>query len=488
MKASMQSFFERAPDEPCRRGRILLISYHFPPGQAAGAVRWQKLAQHAFERGWGLDVITLDPPDLLVRDDSVLADLPRGIRVFGVPEEPLAIERLEHWLFAAVRDLRSRAKAVPKLPNETTGAPAVAKKRVASLRRDEVVFSLAAPRTWARAYWAWLEFAREGAWARRAAAAAREIVDRDAHRFVISCGPPHMVHLAAHRLSRELELPMLMDMRDPWSLNERTPEPSASPLWYWLARHYERRAVRQAALVTMNTEPASRAMQRAHPERSDSILAVPNAFDERPVPSVERDPRFLIAYAGTIYLDRTPLTLFEAAAELVRELSLSPEELGIEFMGYIDSVDGESIDDIAARVGLSGYVRTHPPAPYAVAERFLASAAMLLSLPQDSHLAIPSKIYDCMRFEARLLAFAEPESAIALLLRDTNAAVVAANDVAGVLEVLRDAYGRHVAGERVAPIARDPRFSRRAAAQRMFDAIDRVLSADPDRSTPDSRS
>src|SRR2546422_7800891 len=37
--------------------RLLLISYHFPPDPAVGALRWQKLARYAAERGWGLDVM-----------------------------------------------------------------------------------------------------------------------------------------------------------------------------------------------------------------------------------------------------------------------------------------------------------------------------------------------------------------------------------------------------------------------------------------------
>lgn len=473
----MQSFFELAPDAPCGRGRLLLISYHFPPAQTAGALRWRKLVRYAFERGFCVDVITLDPAGLGSRDDASLADLPEGIRLYGVADPELGIERLERKAFDAWRRLRER-RAAEAAPGANEGPPAPAPpapNRRSSLTRDEVQFSPRAPRAWARAYWSWVDFRRKGAWARRAVAAAREIVDRDKHRLVVSCGPPHMAHEAARRISRDLQLPMVMDMRDPWSLCERIPEAIASPLFFRLAHRHERRAVREAALIAMNTEPARRAMQRLYPERSDAIVSVPNAYDEDPVPVVERNRRFLLAYAGTVYLDRTPLTLFKAAAALVEELALTPEQFGMEFMGHMGSVDGESIEEIAAREGLARYVCTHPPGPYAAAERFLAGAAMLVSLPQDSHLAIPSKIFDYMRFETRLLAMAEPDSATALHLRDSGADVVGPHDVASVLAVLRDAYQQHAAGEKVAPIAHDDRFSRRVAANAMFDAIDRVM-------------
>ncbi|MQA92807.1 MAG: hypothetical protein GEU90_21725, partial [Gemmatimonas sp.] len=73
-----------APGKPATGPRILLLSYHFPPGSAAGSLRWQKLTGLVADRGWGVDVVTLDPTDLAKRDDRRLRELPAGTRVFGV--------------------------------------------------------------------------------------------------------------------------------------------------------------------------------------------------------------------------------------------------------------------------------------------------------------------------------------------------------------------------------------------------------------------
>jgi hypothetical protein len=40
------------------RRRILLFSYHFPPGTSAGALRWQKMSRIGSELGWDCDVLT----------------------------------------------------------------------------------------------------------------------------------------------------------------------------------------------------------------------------------------------------------------------------------------------------------------------------------------------------------------------------------------------------------------------------------------------
>src|SRR5207247_4856908 len=75
------------------RPRLLLISYHFPPDAAVGALRWQKLARYAAERGWGLDVITLDPACLARTDPTRTEDLPAGVRIYGIPARPVWVER-----------------------------------------------------------------------------------------------------------------------------------------------------------------------------------------------------------------------------------------------------------------------------------------------------------------------------------------------------------------------------------------------------------
>lgn len=45
-------FFARTQEGGAPRPRLLLLRYHFPPRQSAAALRWQKLAGHAADRGW----------------------------------------------------------------------------------------------------------------------------------------------------------------------------------------------------------------------------------------------------------------------------------------------------------------------------------------------------------------------------------------------------------------------------------------------------
>lgn len=483
-----------APARAPRR-RLLLFSVHFPPGQAAGALRWQKFSRIAAERGWALDVIALDPDCLPSRDPSRLADLPDGTRVFGIGDAPLFAERLEHLAWRALRALRDRTPAARGAPDEPRASaaephaaarkapaplpvrPAPPHDRPVSLGRDETARSrVLTPRGLFRAFEAWVETARTGLWARRAAALGRDLSRRVDYAAVASSGPPQMAHDAARRVARAAGRPLVLDFRDPWSDAERLPEHLASPLWLAMAERYEAPAVACAAVVAMNTDPATEAMRARYPHRADRIHTVLNGFDDDPLPRVVRGERFVVAYAGAIYIDRTPERVFEAAARVVESLSLSPSELGIEFMGPVDMLGDRPIETLAERAGIGAFVAVHPPGTRAEAARFLAGAHMLLNLPQDSHKAIPSKIYEYMRYEAWLLVLAERGSATERLLRDTGADVVDPGDVDGIARALRRRIEAHRRGETASPLAADERLSRRTQATQLFEAIEAEAS------------
>jgi glycosyltransferase involved in cell wall biosynthesis len=455
-----------APAEPAGR-RLLLLSYHFPPGQATGALRWQKLAAFAAERGWGVDVVTLHPDDLPAADYGRLAELPPGTRIFGVPKRVPAAARWEDRAARWVRRLRGGRRA----PSSAPGAPTAAAQDELVMRA-ELRWLPHTARDLLRPFRAWLFFEGEATWARDAARVALGVARGGGYAAVVTCGPPHMVHLAGRAVARRTELPLVMDMRDPWSLARAVFRSMASPLWFRLAERHERRSVRSAALVVTNTEHLRRAMQALHPDARDRIIAVMNGCDDDPLPPTPERRRFTVAYAGNIYLDRDPRPLFRAAARVVRREGLTPDEFRIEFLGHVQSLGDVPLEAMAAAEGVGAYVDVHPRRPRGEALAFLAGASVLLSLPQGVDLAIPSKLFEYMQFPAWILALAAPGSATELLLRGTAADVVDPGDVDALERVLRERFLQHRAGIRPEPVNADGRFGRRRQAEILFDALE----------------
>jgi glycosyltransferase involved in cell wall biosynthesis len=418
------------------------------------------MAKYIVARGWALDVIARDPAALAVRDDGRLRRLPSNVRVFGVAarEHPVAAAPARLWKVLR----RQFPHTAPRLTTE--------------VRREELSkqsFSLRSR----RAYLAWLDFVHQGGWARSAANLGTSLTQKGHYVAVVSSGPPHMAHEAGRLIARHARIPFIADFRDPWSLQERVGEQMASPVWFKLAERYESRAVRDAAVVSMNTDASRDAMQARYPEAADRIITVRNGCDDDPLPPGKPDDRFTIRFAGEIYIDRDPRLLFRAAARVVKEFSLTPEMFALLFIGDVSRFQGQPLEDIAREEGLiGGFVETGPYRPRDAALEFLASGSMLLSLPQDSRLAVPAKIYEYLRFDAWLLILADEPSATARVLRETDADVIAPQDVDGIARVIRHRYQQFARGERPRAVGADGRFDRSVQANVLLHRIAAAVS------------
>ena len=432
----------------------------------------------AARRGWGASVLTLDQSQIETKiDKERLTELPSGTRVYGVRVPKLRIERLENLLWSFYKRLRRRPTPA-KTDQPSTGQPQgqAPDNDQISLAASELKWNLRHLSRADRHYYAWLHFATTLAWAEVAQDLARRILDEEPHQIVISCGPPHQVHSAGLEISQERALPLVVDMRDPYSLVERLPVSMASPLFLYLARRMERPVIAGASLIVANTEPARSALNEVYPDASSRTLTVTNGYDDEPVPSAQYGRRFVAAYAGSVYLDRDPTLLMRAAATIVRDLRLTPEDFGLEFIGYVDT--GYDLAAIAKREGLEReFVSVRPPCSRRELFQQLAKAAMLISLPQDSHLAIPSKIFEYMKFRAWLLVLAETGSASELLLRNTAADVVLPQDVNGMTAAFRRRYEQFAGGVFPSPLATNEQFSRTFQADRLFLEIEKIVGS-----------
>jgi glycosyltransferase involved in cell wall biosynthesis len=329
-----------------------------------------------------------------------------------------------------------------------------------------------------RAYLSWAQYTRDRKWAAAAYHLALEVSRRQRYQAVITCGPPHMLHTAGRRLAARLGIPFVMDLRDPWSLVERVPESLGSPVWYGLAARAESRSIRDAALVVMNTPAARDAMRQKYPQRADDIIAVMNGwdapFDSRPLSCEEP---FVIAYAGSISLDRSPGHLFRAAAALAHNRRLRAGKMELRFIGPGGTADGggDALMALASRHGVGEFVKVEPFLPRTALLERLAEAHVLVSFFQDSQMAVPSKVFEYLTLPGRVLAFATRSCATAQVLENTGAEVVEPLDAEAHLQALTRLYDAFAA-RRLDPGDPPPALSRASQARLLLEALQKRLS------------
>jgi len=230
-----------------------------------------------------------------------------------------------------------------------------------------------------------------------------------------------------------------------------------------------------SALVTTSSDAHRDLLRAKYPADRARIITIRNGTDDDPIPPHRGGGRFTIAYSGSVYLDRDPTPVFRAAALVIRELALTPEEFGLEFVGEVANHDGVPLSVIAEREGIGGYYRGHLPTSRREVFALLAGMSMLVLLQQDSDLAIPAKLYEYVRFNAWVLALATKDSATGKLLQGTPADLVDPEDINRITAAIRARVLEFRAGIVPPPLADDRRFSRRDQAQLLFAELESRL-------------
>jgi len=453
---------------------LLLVSYFFPPVNVVGSHRWLRIAQYAAERGWSFDVVmvhptagsSVDPASTMSVDMDKLAELPRGVNIYQVSDRT-------SWLYEAQRSIWQllrpivRRRSAPSTELRTTLSSGGPGRETKGEAEDDGEGR--SPRR--AAYLTRLHYGEFRRWARDAARVATRILHERRPDIIASSGPPHSAHEAARQIATRTGIPWVMDMRDPWGAPENTPADFAGPAWTRVTGMLERRCVEEAKLVLLNTEAARRELASRYPDRAGRFITVMNGADPlRTELPVSRSPRFTIAYAGNIYVGRDPTVFFTALARVIRDLSLTPEQIGADFLGGGDYAR-DIVLSAAREAGIAPFVTHTPRQTHREALAFLSRAPMLLNLPQHHHLAIPAKVFEYVQMPSWLLVLAETGSATELLLRDSAADVLDPGDVDGIAERLHCRFSQHARGERPSPVNANGRFDRDRQSQILLDAL-----------------
>ena len=457
-------FFETAPNPQAKR-RMLLVFFYFAPSAEVGALRWISLVRFGADRGWAVDVVTLQPRYMGPIDATRLSQLPPGVRLFGFSgEDPLWYRGLvgawRRWNGPPTHGPSGAGLGGHLDGNDLTGTWPSASDAPA----------------WRRAMRSHMHFILGDRLAERSTQLGTELARSVHYDVIVSSGPPHAAHDSARAIAAEGRVPFVMDMRDPWSDDTAMPEELRSDAWQRAARTREDRCIAAAERVVVTSKAHEALQLRKYPMLRGRVTTVMNGSDTDPLPPTRLGRRFLVAFAGMIYLGRDPRVLFRAAARVVRETGASPEEFAVEFMGD-DACNGVPLTTISAEEGLVEHFKAHGFRPRSEALEFLSKAALLVSLPLRTTMTLPAKLFEYMRFDAWLLALAENGSATAELLSGTGADIVEPDDEDAITRVLRARFDEFRAGRRPVALNRDGRFNRSVQAAHMFDLLEQVSSA-----------
>lgn len=273
----------------------------------------------------------------------------------------------------------------------------------------------------------------EDEWARAAAQRALEVAKERRVDVVVTTLSPYACYRIGERVQRELGVPWVVDLRDPWALDGWRVYPTAMHAAADLG--HMRRALTRADFVVANVPECKREFVALGADPARTVV-IPNGFDEddfaQPAPRPARDGRFHVVHVGTLHgvdvapgftanrfrrvrhrqiapLGRTGHYLLHALALWAAKAGPRARELVVDLYGHVD----QSHQQLVAQLGIGDSVVLHGYVPHRQSIAALCAAdAVFVPLhdvpPGERALVVPGKMYEALASERPVLAALPP--------------------------------------------------------------------------------
>jgi len=440
--------------------RILIISYHFPPDAAVGALRPLKFAKYLPLYGWDPYILTVNPKYYESLDSSRVHEMPSLSRVFrtAMLPHPNTMYRYSKRLYFS---LTGRKQDFSRKLLES-GGQRNSHRTVGKIRRflssllwippDDVL--------------GWLPFA-----------VLRGIRLLRAHDIthIYTTNPPHSTHLVGLVLKALCKVHWVADFRDLWLFDKPHQTKTAERVERWM----ERKVVEYADAIALTTDRMADKFRQTYSKvRETKFVTICNGYDAEDFNSIllPGDRRkFTLTYIGSFYDKRTPEPLLHGVSELVAGNQIPRDALEIRLVGNCRHVNGRSTNDIAASLGLSSVVVVIDSVPYKRALEYVVNSDLLVLLAPDQPYEIPAKAYEYLAAGVDVLALTEEGATGDLIWKTGGGAVVEPRDTVGIKREVLQRYLKWAANgsdRRTRPSTDTLMYDRRELTRKLVSLLD----------------
>ncbi len=439
-------------------GKVLILTYYWPPAGGPGVQRFLKFARYLGEFGWEPVIITPREGSYPYRDDTLLADVPPGLKVVHTStREPFALYN------------RLTGKKGKEVPVAMTGFKE-SRNPIQHLAK------------WVRANF-FIPDARVG-WKPYAIRAALQEIARGDVKAIISTGPPHSTHLAGMALRKESGLPWIADFRDPWTTVYYNAFFPRSRRTERVDQRLEDQVLQQADQVLV----ISSGMADEFRDRARAIEVLYNGFDEADLytGADEASERFYLAYIGNMKPNQQVAALWRAAAACSNKSPEFKRDFCLQFTGSMDPTIAQAI----AEAGLADQLEILPFVPHQQATRLMSQSSMLLLIipdAKDNERIITGKIFEYLASQTRVLSIGPVQGDAAAILRQAGrSAMLDYGDQTSMEEALLQAHSDWLRGGRMPLRERGGdylRYSRRGLSEQLAEILNRLCQGPTARGT-----
>ena len=370
--------------------KVLIITYYWPPAGGPGVQRTLKFCKYLHEFGWDPIVLTVKSGNYPAKDESLEKDIPRGMIVH-----------------------RSSSFEPFRLYNILKG-----KKPDSSIPTH--VLSSSTKETYSQKLFKWIRSnlflpdARVG-WVPFLIKEGRKLIRLYEPDLIFSSSPPHSLQLGACRLSKESGIPLVADLRDPWTEGFWLKHLPRSRISWCIDKRFEKLLLRDARVITT----VSQGLKEIYSNNTNQpIRVIENGYDEADFSGIRKgiNSKFTICHSGNIRTAQFSPEFFDSISSLSKELR---DRVELHFYGHVhkDIIDYVNQSPGANCYHFHGYV-SHSE----VINRIVNADVLVLfsTNTENSKGVLTAKVFEYIRTGNYIIGYGRAGNEIRDLLDETG--------------------------------------------------------------------
>lgn len=360
-----------------------MVAHQFPPVGGSGVQRSVKFAKYLPLFGWEPVVLTRDNKKMVLRDETLLKELPPDMEI-----------------------IRTRAYDLTVLPWILSKAGKFIAWRV--LIPDGEVL-----------------------WMKNAVRTCLDRIKKGDIKAVYTTSYPYSDHLMGLEIKKHFpDLFWVADFRDEWTNNPYFYDNRYRNSRMRKEKEMEKEVLKKADVLVTNTPAMRNNFVRINPgiDLETRMHVIPNGFDSEDFEHLERkeskNSRFTVTYTGALYGRRKPDLFLKAVGNSVRKGRIKKDKILVRFIG---SFKHEVLKKLIKSNGLEGAVETVGYLTHDQCLKNMMESDALLLIEgggPGSEVFYTGKIFEYIQTGSPILAVIPVNGAAAELIRSTGTGII----------------------------------------------------------------
>lgn len=387
--------------------KVLVIAYYFPPMGLSGVQRTLKFVKYLPNHGWEPTVLTVTPTAYYALDYGMLRELTES-NIRTIRTNSLDPTRL----FESGKPVKMPHEKLRNFLGAISQAIFVPDNKVG--------------------------------WKHDAIKAGRKLLQEEEFNVIFSTAPPYTCHLIGAALSKEFNIPLIIDYRDAWVDNPL--HLYITPFHKMLHQKLEKRVLKTSnRIITINRRIKEVMLRRYRFLSYNDIAIIPQGYDPEDYRvdnafklPVSKKMRF--TYTGTFYRNRTPKYFLRALSEAIKERPDIGKKIESVFIGTFRKENLAMIESL----GLTDVVKVFGYLDHKSTVRYLMTSDVLwmtIGNGKGEDQISTGKLFEYIGSRKPILGLVPDGIAKSTILESGGGKALNPDDVAGIKKAILEYYG-----------------------------------------------